>query len=248
MPKSNNFLNFYIKSSLHVGVAVFALVQISLDQFTYYAFFVFFGTIVGYNFLKYWNWVVSKKVFDKKIIAILSITLVASIACGVLFFLQKSFVQLHLIVALFLVVLYPIIRKTGWIKLFFVAFVVTYVTVYIPLMNHEEVILFCIQRFLILSSLMIPFEILDSTTDSADLKTFPRLFGIHRTKQIGFVLVVLFCITSFYTLYTHYLCFIYALSSVVAIYFSTEKRIGYYTSFWVESLPIFWWLISIVFQ
>jgi hypothetical protein len=165
-----------------------------------------------------------------------------------LFFKQDVAVQLDLIVALGLVVLYPFIRKLGWLKPFFVSCVVSYITVFIPLKSSVDVAWFFAQRFLLLSSVMIPFEILDSTTDSFSLKTLPHLFGITRTKQIGYVLVGLFCIASFHTLSMLYPCFIYALSSVVVIYFSTEKRSWYYTSLWVESLPIVWWLISIVFQ
>lgn len=243
MLRSNNYLDFYIKSSLHVGVAVFALVQLSVNQFNSYAFFVFFGTIVGYNFLKYWNWFVLKKVFNKTTIGILSITFFSTLACVVLFFLQKWSVRLYLVIALFLVVLYPIARKTGWLKPFFVGFVVTFITVYIPLKNHEDVILICIQRFLLVSSVILPFEISDSITDSPALKTLPHLFGIQRTKQIGYVLVGLFIGISFYIENYFYLDCIYALSSVVAIYFSAVIRNKYYTSFWVESLPIFWWVL-----
>lgn len=243
MLRSNNYLDFYIKSSLHVGVAVFALVQLSINQFNSYAFFVFFGTIVGYNFLKYWNWFVFEKVTDNKTKGLLTITFVSALACVVLFFLQKWTVQLHLVIALFLVVLYPIVRKIGWIKPFFVAFVVTFITVYIPLKNHEEVILICIQRFLVVFSIILPFEISDSTTDSTALKTLPHLFGIQRTKQIGYVLVGLFIGISFYIDNYFYLDCIYALSSFVAIYFSAVRRNKYYTSFWVESLPIFWWIL-----
>lgn len=246
MRKSNNYLDFYIKSSLHVGLAVFALVQLSIDQFNSYSFFVFFGTIVGYNFLKYWNWFVKKKVIDNHMISILSITLVATIVSGVLFFLQKHTVQLHLALALFLVVLYPWLRKIGWLKPFFVALVVTYITVFIPLMNHEKVILICIQRFLLLSSVILPFEISDSSTDSVSLQTLPHLFGIEKTKQIGYLLVGLYCIISLFVHIHLYYCFVFALSTALALYFSSEKRNWYYTSFWVESLPIFWWMLLLL--
>nr|MBP6425186.1 hypothetical protein [Flavobacterium sp.] len=157
-----------------------------------------------------------------------------------------SSLQLDLIIAFALVVLYPFIRKTGWIKPFYVSFVVSYITQFIPLNWHEEIVLLFIQRFLLLSSVMIPFEILDSTTDAVAMKTLPHLFGIQRTKQIGYVLVVLYCVVSFHSLDCLYPCFIYALSSVVAIYFSTQERSWYYTSFWVESLPIVWWLVLLL--
>lgn len=241
-------LNFYIRSSIHVGLAVFCLVQLSNPQWNSYSFLVLLGTIVGYNFLKYSEWFLSNKLFRFHFIGILSVTLISALGFLLLFLQQDSSLQLDLIIAFALVVLYPFIRKKGWIKPFYVSFVVSYITLFIPLNWHEEIVLLFIQRFLLLSSVMIPFEILDSTTDAVAMKTLPHLFGIQRTKQIGYVLVILFCIVSFHALDCLYPCFIYALSSVVAIYFSTEKRSRYYTSFWVESLPGFWLLISIVFQ
>lgn len=241
-------LNFYIHSSIHVGLAVFCLVQLINPQWNSYSFLVLLGTIVGYNFLKYSECFLSNKLFRFHFIGILGVTLISALGFLLLFLQQDSSLQLDIIIAFALVVLYPFIRKTGWIKPFYVSFVVSYITLFIPLNWHEEIVLLFIQRFLLLSSVMIPFEILDSTTDAVAMKTLPHLFGIQRTKQIGYVLVVLYCVVSFHSLDCLYPCFIYALSSVVAIYFSTEKRSWYYTSFWVESLPVFWLLISIVFQ
>lgn len=241
-------LNFYIRSSIHVGLAVFSLVQLSNPQWNSYSFLVLLGTIVGYNFLKYSEWFLSNKFFRFHYFGILSVTLISALGFLLLFLQLDSSLQLDLIIAFALVVLYPFIRKTGWIKPFYVSFVVSYITLFIPLNRHEEIVLLFIQRFLLLSSVMIPFEILDSTTDAVAMKTLPHLFGVARTKQIGYVLVILFCIVSFHALDCLYPCFIYALSSVVAIYFSSQERSWYYTSFWVESLPVFWLLISIVFQ
>jgi hypothetical protein len=240
--------NFYIQSSIHVGLAVFCLVQLSVQQWSSYSFLVLFGTIVGYNFLKYSEWLLSNKHLRINLIGIISVTLIASIAFLKLFLEQVSIVQLNLVGAFGLVVLYPFVRKIGWLKPFYVSFVVSYITLFVPLKSDVDVIVLFVQRFLLLSSVMIPFEILDSSKDAVAMKTLPHCFGIARTKQIGYGLVGLFCITSFHTLSIHYPCFIYALSSLIAIYFSTEKRSWYYTSFWVESLPIMWWLISMVYQ
>ena len=128
------------------------------------------------------------------------------------------------------------------------SFVVSYITLFVPLKSDLDVIVLFVQRFLLLSSVMIPFEILDSSKDAVAMKTLPHCFGIARTKQIGYGLIGLFCITSFQTLSIHYPYFIYALSSLIAIYFSDEKRSWYYTSFWVESLPVFWLVVLLFFK
>ena len=240
-------LNFYIQSSLHVGIAVFCLVQLSVSQWSSYSFLVFFGTIVGYNFLKYSEWFFTHQFFQIQYIGILVVTLISAIGFSWFFLLQNTTVQLHILFAFGLVVLYPFVRKTGWLKPFYVSFVVSYITLFVPLKSDVDVIVLFVQRFLLLSSVMIPFEILDSSKDAVAMKTLPHCFGIARTKQIGYGLVGLFCMTSFHTLSIHYPCFIYASSSLIVIYFSDEKRSWYYTSFWVESLPIFW-LVVLLFS
>jgi hypothetical protein len=239
--------DFYINSSIHVALAIWCLVKITDYKASQYALLAFFGTIVGYNFLKYFKWFLTNKSLRISIIGIIIITLIAALGFLLLFFEQDFKTQCYLIVAIGLVLLYVYIRKFGWLKLFFVSFVVSYVTAFIPFKDSHLVIWFFLHRFFLLSSIIIPFEILDSPTDSISMKTLPHLFGIPRTKQIGYVLVSLYCIASIYALPIYNHLFIYAFSSVVVIYFSTEKRSWYYTSFWVESLPIIWWL-TLYFQ
>jgi hypothetical protein len=150
-------LDFYIHSSIHVGVAVFCLVQLSVPQWTSYSVLVFFGTVIGYNFLKYFEWFLANKRLRFNIIGIVSVSILATIAFLLLFLEQGAAIQFDLLVALVLVVLYPFIRKLGWLKPFFVSIVVSYVTVSIPLKDNADVAWFFAQRFLLLSSLMIPF-------------------------------------------------------------------------------------------
>ncbi len=51
-------LNFYINSSIHVALSCFSLVKITylilnISADNSIAYFAFFGTIVGYNFVKF---------------------------------------------------------------------------------------------------------------------------------------------------------------------------------------------------
>ena len=240
-------VDFYIQSSIHVGFAVFCLVQLSVQQWSSYSFLVLFGTIVGYNFLKYSKWFFTHQFFQIQYIGILVVTLISAIGFSWFFLQQDATVQLNLILAFGLVVLYPFVRKIGWLKPFYVSFVVSYITLFVPLKSDVDVIVLFVQRFLLLSSVMIPFEILDSSKDAVAMKTLPHCFGIARTKQIGYVLVGLFLTISIFLLNNIYFFVFDALSSLIAIYFSTEKRSWYYTSFWVESLPIFW-LVVLLFS
>ena len=148
--------------------------------------------------------------------------------------------------------MYPFLRKYGWMKLFLVSFVVTFITVYIPFQTAKELssdLYVClIQRFLILTSLLIPFEIMDSKTDYKTLNTLPQLFGINSAKLFGILLVIPFIILEFLKLYPSYLVLPIGIITVLFIDFTEFKRKKYYTSFWVESVPIIWWLLLLLFQ
>ena len=77
--------DFYIKSSIHVALSVFALVMMTHHMFHIaddlpMAYFAFFGTIVGYNFVKYDALARVKKQevrSDIKVIAIISFYLLS---------------------------------------------------------------------------------------------------------------------------------------------------------------------------
>jgi hypothetical protein len=83
--------DFYIKSSIHVALSVYALVRmthfmfhISADQSM--ANFAFFGTIVGYNFVKYDALARAKKTNAKRVKIIAVLSLFSSIGVGYYFF------------------------------------------------------------------------------------------------------------------------------------------------------------------
>lgn len=194
-------LDFYIQSSIHVGLAVLCLVNVTLfsDDFVKHSLYpscVFFGTIIGYNFLKYFEVFTKNKFYSKKVYGILGISLLAIVGFFYFFLLLNTKVQIHILIAGLFVLTYRFLRKLGWLKLFLVSFVVTYVTVYIPYQNVKwlpiDYYVNLLQRFFIIISLLIPFEIMDSKTDDKSLNTLPQLFGIESTKLFGILLVVPF--------------------------------------------------------
>ncbi|MEI7509545.1 MAG: hypothetical protein WCJ62_08775 [Flavobacterium sp.] len=136
--------------------------------------------------------------------------------------------------------------------MFLVSFVVTFVSVYIPfpIRNRIEMDFYItmMQRFLILVSLLIPFEILDSKTDAASLQTLPQQFGINKTKLFGILLVIPFIILEFIKSNSSFLALPIGIMTVLFIHFSSVDRYKYYTSFWVESVPIFWLILVLIFS
>jgi hypothetical protein len=244
--------DFYIEGSIHVAFAVYCLLEITvfsnhLKSIEYFPFCVFFGTILGYNFLKYFE--VFRKGFfrSNRYYAILILSFLAGIGFLYSFFYLRNSVQKLILISGFFVLIYPFLRKYGWLKLFLVSLVVTFITVYIPFQTMKwspyELYINLIQRFLLLISLLIPFEIMDSKTDDKTLRTLPQLFGINSSKMLGILLVIPFIILEFLKLHPSYLVLPIGIITVLFIDFTEWKRNKYYTSFWVESVPILWWLM-----
>ena len=84
--------DFYINSSIHVALSVYALVR--MTQYMFYisddeamVYFAFFGTIVGYNFVKYDALARAKKLqMRNELKAIAFLSFVSLIAVGICFF------------------------------------------------------------------------------------------------------------------------------------------------------------------
>lgn len=247
--------DFYIEGSIHVAFAVYCLAGITvfsnhLDSIEYFSTCVFFGTLLGYNFLKYFEVFRNGFFSSNKYYAILTVSVFAGIGLLLSFYLLKSTIQKLILVSGLLVLIYPFLRKYGWLKLFLVSFVVTFITVYIPFQTVEgltlELYINLIQRFFILTSLLIPFEIMDSKTDDKSLCTLPQIFGINSTKLFGILLVIPFIVLEFLKPNPSYLVLPIGIITVFFIDFTEFKRNKYYTSFWVESVPILWWLMLVL--
>lgn len=248
--------DFYIKSSIHVAFAVYCLLKItvfsnSLNTTDCFSICVFLGTVLGYNFLKYFE-IFSRGFFRfNDFFAILIVSFLAGIGFLFSFYLLDHSIQKLILISGVFVLMYPFLRKHGWLKLFLVSFVVTFITVYIPFQTAKwlpfEFYLSLIQRFFLLISLLIPFEIMDSKTDNKSLNTLPQLMGIDSAKLFGILLVIPFIILEFLKLHPSYLVLPIGVITVTVINFTELDRSKYYTSFWVESVPILWLILLKIF-
>lgn len=250
MSNLKNAFHFYLSSSIHVGIAVACLVKIADPTSSNYAWMVFFGTILSYNFLKYKH-LFFKNTFEIiRLNKIIASTLVAFIGFLFLFLQQKSNIQLQIGFAGFLVLLYPVVRKMGWFKIFYVSFVVSCVTLWIPVATNDAIEILFLHRFLVLTILLLPFEIVDVNKDPLHLKTIPQLVGIENTKRGGYLFLMASCFVVFFYL-PEMNNLVYKLVTILmlgAIYFATENRSKYYTLFWIESIPIVWWLLIYFYE
>ncbi len=262
--------DFYIQSSLHVALAVYALIRITFLKLNIsydenVAYFGFFGTIVGYNFIKYDELARVKKIkLTKTFRAIIVLSFIAALATFYYFLALKATTKLIGFGALLLTILYTLpffphksnMRNWSGIKIYLVAIAWVGVTVLLPVINAESdfsilVFLKCIQRFILVFVLMLIFEIIDLQFDEKSLKTIPQKLGEKKTKWLSYGLVSVFFVMDFFkpniTLQQLLITFLTALILAIFTFFATSKRNKYYTSFWVESVPFFWLVLLLTF-
>ncbi|MFC7773747.1 hypothetical protein [Flavobacterium sp. GCM10027622] len=262
--------DFYIHGSIHVALAVYALVQMTFHFFHIaydapMAAFAFFGTIVGYNFVKYDELVRAKKLkltMERKAIVILSA--LSFVATGYCFFQLQFHTQWITVLFLGLTVLYtlPVFPKLGnarnWagVKIYIVAFCWAGITLLLPIINadlpiNQDVGLKFCQRFLLVIILILIFEIIDLKKDAWSLQTVPQKLGVYKTKRLNLLLLIPFYglefLKSDFQVRQLWINFILIVVLALFTIFSNPKRSDYYTSFWVESVPVFWWLLVLFF-
>lgn len=259
-----------------MALAVFALTWTTLLEYNLpyddkALYFVFFATITGYNFVKYFG--LAKFHHRRLAIWLKTIQIFSALAFVAMcfYFFQLSENVMFLIVVLALVTfLYAIpfipkhflfdeqqnLRQIGGAKVYIIALVWSLATVLIPLLNFEyaldaSVLTILFQRFCLVIVLMLPFEIRDLQYDNLKLATIPQKIGIKKTKIIGSLLLLVFVMLEFFkdgtdknsTLAT----LLMVLIALFLLEYSKQDQSKYYSAFWVEAIPIIWLLLLILF-
>ena len=257
MKLAKRLFDFYLDSSLHIAFAVVALLHISRISFNATSnsnlnYFLFFGTVVGYNFLKYSIPALENRLFLKHNLPILSATIIAGTTTVYYFFQLQSPLQKAFFIMGFLILAYPFLRRYGMWKMVLVGYAIAMITVYIPFAESQiagyDLYITMLQRFLITISLLIPLEIEDSQNDKLTTHTLPQKKGVRFTQLFGILLLFPFLTIEFLKANSSYIVLPISIITAVAIQFSAIKRNKYFTSFWVESIPILWWLILMLFN
>jgi hypothetical protein len=256
--------DFNLDGSIHVALSCFCLVKISQLHFNISkdfvtTFFAFFGTIVGYNFVKYVALLEKKEAkIRPKLKAITAFSIFSFLLVGFYFFQLQRITQISSIVVLVLTLLYALpffpnrknARNWAGIKIYIVALCWVGVTVVLPVLNAEidfsvDFYLQCLQRFIIIFVLILIFEIIDLAKDDPYLQTVPQQIGVKKTKTLGYFLLMFFGLLEILNSNNNsqFLSLLLTFAIAVALAFANEKRSKYYTSFWVESIPVVWWLL-----
>ena len=264
-----NILNFYVNSSIHVALAVYSLVRITELYFDLpynenLDYFIFYATITGYNFIKYagvakfYHRSLTKSMRLIQIFSFLSFCLLvyygSNLSTTVLIYFIPFAVLTLVYVVPFLGGFQKNLRRVSYLKIFLVAFVWSGVTTVIPLIVGEyqyevSIILLFVQRMLFILVLILPFEIRDMKLDFKNLKTLHQKIGIEKTKKVGFVLLLFsltieFLITTSFAYRNSYLVICFIL--LIFLMRSTQNQSKFYSSLWVESIPIFWWILILI--
>jgi len=255
-----------------VAIAVCALVGVTVYEFDIIVpsvlwFFVFFGTVTGYNFVKYAK---VAGLHHHSLTDMLKTIQIFSLICFLLLLVclfQLSYKTL-LTTAIFGIFTFfyavPLmnhknLRNFGGLKIFVVALVWAGVTVIVPLVSAKLEIeanawFSFVQRFLLVIALTLPFEIRDLKYDIQRLQTLPQQLGLVKVKGFGLLLLAIVIILEGFKNNLHWegllslclVCVLIGFSLVV----SKTKQPKYLASFWVEGIPILWmglWYLSIAF-
>ena len=269
------FFDFYLNSSVHVALAVYAMSFITLKRFNILydeniLYFIFYATITAYNFVKYFG---IAKFHHRSLTQSLKAIQIFSFICFAFlcyYALQLPFKSLIYILAFGVITFlyaFPFIpkdfyldnqqnlRDVSGIKVYIIAFVWTGVTVFLPLINNEftfnaDVFITAFQYFIFVIVLMLPFEIRDLKYDSLKLATIPQKIGVKLTKLFGLIFLMVFFFAEFFKdeLSNCNITSSSIITFITAIFlvFTNKKRSRYYSSFWVESIPIFWLIIVLL--
>ncbi len=263
--------DFYLRSSIHVALSVYALVRMTQHMFHIpddepMALFGFFGTITGYNFVKYdaLARVRAGKVPIRREIKIIAVLSFLSFLAACWCFLKLELItQMISAVVLVLTALYTLpffpnrknARNWAGVKIYIVSLCWVGVTVVLPVIESGAAItsdfyLKCLQRFILVFVLILIFEIIDLAKDDPHLHTVPQQIGVKRTKMLGVFLMLVFFLLEFLKVDTESAqlfvnLFLLLLTSAFLL-FAHENRHRYYTAFWVESIPVLWWLLILV--
>ncbi len=262
--------DYYINSSLHVSACVICyIISINLINRIHINWeviaFVFFTTFFSYNFIKFYEVLIS---INKPVSLLLKsfflkalISLVISIY---LFFNLSSSKQIFVVIISIVTVLYTIplisnytLRDNPILKILTVAFCWTTLIVIFPffgVLDFVNIVYYSLLIFCLVTVQMIPFEIRDMLKDKNFVKTIIHNFGIKYSKKIGYSILI---IALLFTMITVYLLenlvfknsiLIIILITAILVYFSHEKQNKYYSSFIVESVPIYWLIVEIGLQ
>jgi len=275
-PYLEKIADYYIASNIHVGLSGMSFMAVSLypkplSESYIYLLFVFFSAIFSYYFIRifencqfnFQNFLQRITQQKKSILIGFLLTTIGAILMAIQIKWTKLFILLPGVFVTFwyAVPLFYInhkqtsLRHHPKLKLISIALVWAVVTVIFPLQDQLRVLntwVLFFQVFFLVMALVLPFDIRDINKDKKHLQTLPQQLGIYNTKKIGILFLILFWGFVFLKdpisvseILTESVLFIVTVAFLLR---ATPNQSKYYSSFWVESIPILWPLLLWVFR
>lgn len=263
--------HFYINSSAHVALAVVALSWVSYLEYELspdwqLLIFIFFGSITGYNFVKYAGLAkLHHRSLARNLRFIQIFSFLVFLALIYTAFLQSREILLISTLLGVFTLLYaaPVLtrnrnlRDVSGIKILIIALVWAGVSVTLPLLDHPGIslldkMLMFLQRTLFIIVITLPFEIRDLEFDSKHLGTIPQKIGIKKTRLLGWSLLGVILILEFLKTEFQALNFIVLLGvsllAAAGLKLAKTRQSVYFTAFWIEAIPIVWVVLWFILQ
>lgn len=193
--------------------------------------------------------------------------LVAGIGGAICFWMVSFSIKLSLVIPGIISLGYVIpflsgkkrLRDFNHIKIFLIAVVWSWVTVFLPAMELGKAMelntwLMALERGLFIFAITLPFDIRDLKVDThSNVKTIPAVIGIPKTKWLGtitlvttFSLSVILYLSGTYSLNVLFGLFLSYLSTLYFIYLSDKMKHDYFFTGLIDGTMILQFLIIVV--
>lgn len=265
LTKIKFILNCYIKSNLHV-----ALCLVFYTMLIYYQngitvnyceiLFIFLATLLAYNFIKYHKLLFTKNRPNYVFQLFILVTVISLIILSFKVVRISILKTIIVLIACLLVIAYSFpaykinsLRNYPLVKILTISAAWTLTSVcfsFIGILKPKILVFYCLSIFLMVSCQMISFEIRDEDIDKNKSKTVVHVFGLQRIKIIGYAILIIFSVVIFFISLIEkdsvsYLSNIIILIVLFYLIFKSNKnQTKYFSSIFVESVPIYWLIIE----
>ena len=271
--KIKSILDYYIDFNFHVSLCAISYILLIYNQtklsfeitdhFVLDTLFVLTATHFAYNFIKYYEFTVSKNkpIHDFSIIFFLP-ALISFFILIYIFFVFTFTKQVLVVCITFFTIAYTIpfykkynLRSYPIIKILTISTSWTLSIVVLPfyqIFDSFQLIYYSVIIFLMVTAQMVPFEIRDARLDAHYVKNSVNIYGLNTIKKVGYILllsILVFQITKNQinnSFELHFSSVIVLIIMTVLIRKSTYNQSKYFSSLMVESIPIYWLIMDLI--
>ena len=271
--KIKSILDYYIDFNFHVSLCAISYILlicnqakssfVIIDQIALDIVFVLTATYFAYNFIKYYEFLVSKNkpIHDFSITFFLP-ALISFFILIYIFFVFTFTKQVLVVCITFFTIAYTIpfykkykLRSYPIIKILTISISWTLSIVVLPFyetLDSFQLIYYSVIIFLMVTAQMVPFEIRDARLDAHYVKNSVNIYGLKTVKIVGYILLLSILVFQIINIQInnsfelHFSSLIILIIMTVLIRKSTDNQSKYFSSLVVESIPVYWLIMDLV--